>query len=252
MKKIFDKHFKVIANNGGNPQMYPVKESFQWALENSVDMLSLYLYVTKDGIIIAAPMEKLQEYSNLEGEVSDYTYDEIMKSVLNNDKMESPLDSFLTIDEILRDYKVLPINIQLIKFTIKDTKKICEIMKQHDITDNIIVCAVESKVIKLLRRLLPDVATACSLGEIMVIFALFRSGLLGLKKTYKADCLQIPEKIGTSYIANSGLVRMVQKRGLKVYVWGVNSEKVFKRVKNTTADGFFTNDYFMIKNLLKE
>ncbi len=76
---------------------------------------------------------------------------------------------------------------------------------------------------KLLDRTFPGAPRAASLGEAILFYFLFRSGLLGLRSTFPYDLLVVPEILGFSRFATGVMVSEASKRDISMIVTNLSS-----------------------------
>jgi len=154
-------------------------------------------------------------------------------------------NEFIPLNKIFDSFPDKKFNITIIEKNIELVKKYISIVQSSKAEDRIITSSIYGANIKLVRKLIPDSATAFTLWGILGIYALFKSGLLNFIKNFKADVFQAPENIGVSYIANSALIELLHKKGIKVHVWNIKDKAQLKRVYESGADGFMVNDIEM-------
>ena len=156
-------------------------------------------------------------------------------------------DEFIALKKIFDSFPDERFNITITDKNTELVKKYVSVVQSSKAEERVITSSINGRNIKFVRKLLPESATAFTLWGILGVYALFKTGLLNLVKSFKADVFQAPEKIGLSYISNSVLIEQLHKKGIKVHVWNINDEAQLKRVYESGADGFMVNDIKMAK-----
>ncbi|MCL1832912.1 MAG: hypothetical protein FWG49_00260 [Leptospirales bacterium] len=159
-------------------------------------------------------------------------------------------DEFIPLNKIFDSFPDKRFNITITDKNIELVTQYISVVKSSKAEERIITSSINGGNIKLVRKMIPESATAFSLWEILGIYALFKTGLLNVTKNFKADAFQAPEKIGLSYIANSAIIEQLHKKDIKVHVWNINDEAQLKRVYESGADGFMVNDIEMAREFL--
>ena len=260
--EFFCESTKVMAHRGA-PLEFPenTMPSFQRAMELGVDVIETDVHLTSDNQVVVIHDGYLDRVSNGKGKVSDYTLAELQEfdagyHFTMDNGATYPFRgkglSFLSLDQLLHAFPEQRFNIDLKDNSTRLVDGYLQVIQKHDAAKRVCTASRYGKNLKRVRWKNPQMATAFSLWEIIGYYFLFRSGLLLLKKKFKGDALQIPEYIGTSHIANGGLVRSAHERGLKVHVWTVNETKYIKRLLDIDVDGIFTDDPLMLKQICRE
>jgi len=152
---------------------------------------------------------------------------------------------YITLEELLNYFPDKKFNITLLHKGRELADEYASVIGRCKAEHRILTVSVYGSVIKDLRRKLPHSATAFSLPGLLGVYALFKSGFMFAAASFSADVLQTAETIGASYIANAGLVRELQDRGVKVYVWGVKNIKDLQRLHDAGVDGYIVDDVQM-------
>ena len=174
----------------------------------------------------------------------------IQLSADNEVVVPSAENEFIPLKKIFESFPDKRFNITIIDKNIELVKRYVAVVQSSKAEDRIITSSINGNNIKLVRKLMPESATAFTLLGILGVYALFKTGLLNLKKNFKADVFQVPEKIGLSYIANSVIIEQLHKKDIKVHVWNINDKAQLKRVYESGADGFMVNNIKMVKDFL--
>jgi len=253
----------MVMAHRGVPHDYPenTMPSFEKAVELDVDVIETDVHLTSDNRVVVIHDEYLERVSNGKGKVAEYTLAELQEFdagyhfTMDNGEtypFRGKGLSFLSLDQLLGAFPEQRFNIDLKNNSTGLVDGYLEIIQKHNADARVCTASRYGSNLKRVRKKRPGMATSFSLWEIVGYYFLFRSGLLLLKKKFQGDVLQVPEYIGTSHIANGGLVRSAHDRGLVVHVWTVNDEKHIKRLLDIDVDGIFTDDPLTLQRICRE
>lgn len=258
MKSFFSPEPVIFANQGGN-NSFPKNSipCFEKSFELGAHAICIHVQLSKDGVLMVIP-DNRSENPNFTGKVSDYTALELRELDPGLDYSDENGDfpfkgkglHYPALEELLLYFPDKKFNIALIHKDKKTAHVYSEVIKKCNAESRIFTVAVYGAVIKEVRKNLPDSPTAFTLPGLLGIYALFRSGFLFAFSSFEADVLQTSEKIGGSYIANRGLVRQLQEKGIRVYVWDVKTEIDLQRLYDAGVNGYVTDNVEMVKNFL--
>ena len=258
MNNFFSPEPIIFSNQGGN-NSFPKNTipCFEESFALGADAVCVHVQLSKDGVLMVIP-DKKSENSDFNGKVNDYTASELKELdpglTYSNENGGFPFKGkglhYITLEELLLYFPDKKFNITLIHKDKKIAHEYSEVIKKCNAEARIFTVAVYGAVIKEVRKKLPDSPTAFTLAGLLGVYALFRSGFLFAATTFKADVLQTSEKIGGSYIANRGLVRQLQGKGIRVYVWDVKTEIELQRLYDAGVDGYVTDNVELVKNFL--
>jgi len=159
-------------------------------------------------------------------------------------------NEFIALSKIFDSFPDKRFNITITDKSIELVKRYAAVVRSSKAEERIITSSINGNSIKLVRKLMPESSTAFTLLGILGVYALFKTGLLNLKKNFKADVFQVPEKIGLSYVSNSVIIEQLHRKGIKVHVWNIKDKAQLKRVYESGADGFMVNNIKLVKDFL--
>lgn len=250
----------VIFANQGGVNSFPKNTipCFEESFILGADAVCIQVQLSKDGVLMVIP-ENEAKNSDFTGKVNDYTLSELKELdpglTYSNENGDLPFKGkglhYLTLEELLLYFPDERFNITLVNKDEKMVHEYSEVIKRCNAESRILTVAVYGAVIKEVRKNLPGSPTSFTLPGLLGVYALFRSGFLFAASSFKADVLQTSEKIGGSYIANGGLIRQLQGKGIKVYVWDVKTEIDLKRLYDAGVDAYITDHVEMVKNFLE-
>lgn len=251
MKSFFDPLPVIFSFNGGVKYLpQNTIQAFRAGFDAGADAATLSVQLSSDSEVMVIHETKLDLISNLTGKVSSYSALELKNAdagyYFSEDGKSYPCRgkgfTFVTLQELLKEFSDKKFNIILLNNEKKLVKRYAEIITGLNAENRIMTASLYGSNIKLARRLMPGSATAFSMMGIIGVYALFKSGLIYFSGGFTADALQTTEAIGVSYIANSGLIRALHKRGIWIQVWDVKDEVQLKRLMEAGVDSFMTED----------
>lgn len=259
MKDFFSADPVIFADQGGS-NSFPKNTipCFEEAFAKGADGISITVQLSGDGVVMVIPDGKGETLWGGSGSVGDYTSAEIQYFDAGfgycDKNGDYPLRGkgfkFVSLEEALTCFPEKKFNITLLHKSEELAEEYAAVIERCGAGSRILTVSVYGAAVKSVRKKLPLSATAFSLPGLLGVYALFRSGLMFAAVSFKADVLQTAEKIGASYIANAGLVRQLQDRGVKVYVWGIKTTKEMERLYDAGIDGYITDDVEMVKSFL--
>lgn len=251
MKEFFHTPARTFAHRGA-PMEFPENTlpSFQRAAELGVDVIETDVHLTKDGKFVLVHDDRLDRVSDGTGMVSDRTMEELKKLDagyrFTKDGRTFPFRgkglAFLSLEELLEAFPKEKFNIDLKDDYPAQVGSYAAVLRKHGAENRVLTASQYGANLKEARRLLPGMATSFSLGEVIGVYFLFRTGFLFLKKNYPGDAFQVPEYLGPSHLANASLIRFLHRKGVTVQVWTVDGEDDMRRLLEAGVDGIFSND----------
>ncbi len=261
MKPYFDKIPVVYSLNGGVKYLpQNTLQSFKAGFEEGAEAASVSLQLSSDGEVMVISAGLLENVSDGSGSVKSHAAS-TLKSLdaayhFTMDGSTFPFRgagfNFITLAELLAAFPDQKFSTVLMQNDTDLVKRYAETVKKFNAGNRVITSSYYGNNIKLLRKLLPGTATAFSMPGIIGVYGLFKSGLLSFTGGFTADVLQTAEYIGVSYIANSGLVRMMHKKGIWVQVWDVRDAAQYRRLVDAGVDSFMTEDVPALKKYMAE
>ncbi len=232
-------------------------DSIGEAFRQGAHVVTLYFRLSSDLKLVSIP----------EANLSGYTGDDLMVSRLSADELRD-LDAaymlneesgfpyrgkgyrFFTLEELFEHFPGKKFNIVLMGENSAPATVFCDLLARNGNSGRILVSSNNSKIIKIVRKRLPDAATSFSINEVVGYYALFRTGILAFRKKFPGDAIITPEFIGTSHIGNQGLISSTAERGIRVYMKGVSSRKEAAALRLSGADGFITDDLSLLDDIV--
>jgi glycerophosphoryl diester phosphodiesterase len=259
MKSYFEQLPVIYSLNGGVKYLpNNTLKAFKAGFDEGADAAFVSVQLASDGEIMVISTDLLEKVSNGAGPVKTHTAASIKTLDAawhftidgSNYPFRGKGFSFVTLSELLSEFPDKKFSVALMHDDLEIVKKYAAVIKNMKAADRVITSSFYGKNIRLVRKLLPGSATAFSMTGIIGIYGLFKSGLIYFTGGFAADVLQTAEYIGVSYIANSGLVRAMHKKGIWVQVWDVKDAAQYSRLAQAGVDSFMTEDVPALKQYM--
>ena len=260
MKSFFTPEPAVFFNSAAS-KIYPgnTVQAIEWAFSVGADVVCLNIQFSKDKVIMAISEAMVDNLCESAGAVSKFTLNELKGFDagfrFTDDNGEFPFRGkglkFQTLEEVLQAFPDKRFNITIMDNDKELVNSYAAMVNKTNAVQRVLTSTMYGKNIRLVRKLLPESATAFTLAGIIGVYALFKSGLLYFFSSFSADALQTPEAIGASFIANGALIDQLHQMGVKVHVWYVQDQIQLKRVYDAGADGFMVGDVNMARGFLE-
>jgi glycerophosphoryl diester phosphodiesterase len=259
MKEFFSPEPAVFADHGGvNSFPKNTISCFEEAFSIGADGIFITVQMSKDNVVMVIPDGRGEKLWGGSGAVKDYTSAELKEFDAGFNYADNngnfPLRGkgykYATLEELLLYFPDKKFNITILNKGREFVDEYSAVIERCNAVHRVLTVSVYGSAIKAVRKKLPRSATAFSLSGLLGVYSLFKSGFMFAATSFTADVLQTAEKIGASYIANAGLVRQLQNRGVKVFVWGFKSLKDLQRLYDAGVDGYIADDVEMVKSFL--
>ena len=238
----------VIAHRGGNGQ-WPGETvyAYEQARRIKVDVIEMDVRRTADGELVLMHNSNLKETTGVDKRVSDATAREVTALAATHgwpnagdfppDKVRVP-----TLREILEQFSDLRMNIEIKErgFPDESVAKFCNLIKEHGLTEKVLIASLWHGVLSKVRRLLPQAATSASGVEMAEFRAL--NYLLHIKSNrVQTDALQISSRYGPVTFITRKYLERAHHAGLPVHGWTVNDPEEMSRLTGIGVDGIITD-----------
>ncbi|TFH43093.1 MAG: hypothetical protein E4G96_01960 [Chrysiogenales bacterium] len=256
MSKPFFQHDPLIFTVGGGEPGRPMDtlRNFKNAIDSGCDVIQSNISFTADGKLVLHSDAIYLNTRIKSGGIETRRRSELV-ALFNEEETEIPVDSggegalFPELDSALQDFPEQRYHFFLTGGNPRLAQAFLESIDAAGAADRILVSAGRS-IIRIIRSARPDIATAFTLGGVLVFYALFKTGLIGIRKKFPADALILPETIGVSYIANPGLIHEAKMRGIRTYILDVNGDAAARRFLESGADGLVTKNAPLIRSII--
>ena len=240
---------EVIAHRGGHG-LWPENTlyGFTQAIELGVDILEMDVRSTKDSILVICHDSSVDRTTNGKGQVRDFKLKELQTldagyTWTNDEGQTHPYrNKNITIPTLAEVFTTLPNTRMIIeiKQTEPDiTTAFGTLIRQHNMTNNVLVACFDSSTLRTFREQFPEIATSAGLTEGLAFYALSR---LGLSAAYcpNTQALQIPQRLGPFNTTHPAFLNAARNHNLKIHYWTVNNPQTMQTLINLDVDGIIT------------
>jgi len=256
MKKFFDPEPLIVTTGGGGPGLFHVTlRNIMNAITLGSDVIQANVDFTKDNKIVLFSNTVFSKKEITVKGIACFTLSELRTLFRPSDggKPDDDIEGlFPELHKTLKKIKDHRFNLHIAGKNPELIRQFCDIIVENNAGERILVSSMGGGTIKKVRENIHDIATSFPFLNTIGFYALHRSGLLYFRKSFDHDALIIPERIGASYLANPGLIKEAQSRGIRVYILDIIKEEQVARLHENGADGFVTNYASMIKRAMKQ
>ena len=253
----------VIAHQGGDG-LWPGDTLFAFgkAVEIGSDVLEMDAHITKDGRIVLMHDETVDDTTDGRGLIEDLTLEELKRLDAAYDWSMDDGVTFPfrgqgiqvpTLDELFQNFPQMRYVIEIKLTRNPIDKPLCELIRQHDMQDKVLVASFHDAVMKNFRATCPEVATSASRTEVRNYVLLGKAFLWGfIVPAYQT--IQPPydpeESLGIT-IMTARFVRESHAKNIRVEPWTVNDPELMKQYIEWGVDGIITDRPDLMLNILK-
>lgn len=240
----------VIAHRGGaglRPEN--TVEAFENAINIGVDMIELDVRRTADNKIVVIHDKTLDRTTNGSGVVCEMTASQVAELDAGYNWTNDGGETFPyrakglsvpNLTDVLATYPEFRFNIEIKDSDAAIAPLVCDLIREHEMEDRVLLASQHTSVIRQCRRILPEVLT--SAGEREVVFFYFtRLICLSAVRHDGYHALQVPMwRYGIRVVTRS-FVDAAHKCGLHVHVWTVNPRDKMRYLIEAGVDGIVTD-----------
>ncbi len=258
MKIFFNPDPVIITTGGGGPGLFQdTIENMKNAISLGSDVIRTNVSITKDNKIVLFSNAVFKDKRIAEKGIPSFTHNDLktlyrdsihgQAGTENQDDLEGIFPELEQTLSAIGDHRF---NLHFSEKIPELNKRCCEIIGDVKAEDRILVSSLNGFNLNYLRGVFPDIPTSFSFGETVMLYALYRTGLIFFRKHFNNDALVTHEMIGASFLANAGLIKDARSRGIRVYVLNVMKEDQVIRLYKAGVDGFVTNYVSLVKRAL--
>lgn len=242
--------FLVFAHRGGaNLAPENTLEAFRHAARLGADVLELDVRATSDGKLVVMHDAGLERTTEGNGKVGDITLAELKKldagfrfspDNLQNFPFRGKGVTIPTLEEVFDAFPDKRFNIEPKQSSPSIIKPLCQILRERNLTQRVIVGSFSQTVLDEFRPECPEVATSASPSEVSKFLAMYKTGL---SDNYRPamQALQLPANVGGLEIVTKEFVEAAHRKNLKVHVWTINETEQMRRLIEMGVDGIMTD-----------
>ena len=240
----------VIAHQGGDG-LWPgdTMFAFEQAVGLGVDVLEMDLHITRDGVLVLSHDETVDRTTNGIGEIEEMILDELKALDAGYDWSADGGGTFPyrgqgisipTLEEVFLAFPKYRMTIEIKKTERSMAQPFCELIRQHDMQDKIVVASFHDERMEEFRQVCPEVATSSARQE-TTVFVLLSKAFLGRFYSPRFYALQVPEESSDITVMTAQFVRAAHERNLKVEPWTIDDPEQMQRYIDWDVDGIITD-----------
>jgi glycerophosphoryl diester phosphodiesterase len=240
----------AIAHRGG-AGLWPENTlyAFERARAAGVDVIETDVRATSDGELVVFHDEGVGRTTDGSGRVGALTLAELKRldaayRFSPDGGRSFPLrGSGVNVPTLREVFEALPqmrFNIEPKQATPSVVAPLCSLIREHGMTDRVLVASFSGAVLAEFRRGCPEVATSAATGEVASFLALQEAGLAA-SYSPSMQALQVPEQAGGLRVLTRDFVGAAHGRNLRVHAWTVNAEDDMRRLVEVGVDGIITD-----------
>lgn len=230
----------TIWTHRGKPGAENALSGFQLAWENGINHFETDLQLTKDGVLVLSHDPDLLRLTGNSHQIIDLTLNQLQLYPI------AGTDPWCTFEELITHFPLGHISIDL-----KSDEAVypfIEMAKSYNF-ENWVVGSFSSDRVKAVREALPDIKTALTPQEVLLMMIGFTPK--GLTK--ELHFAMVPPKQYRLPIVTKRFVKKCKSMDIKVFVWTINTEIEYQKMKELEIDGVITDHHtiFLGSNHLK-
>ena len=240
----------VFAHRGGGG-LFPENtlEAFDYSAKMGVDFLELDVHSTADGKLVVMHDASVDRTTDGKGKVSNLTLDQLKKldagyAFSNDGGKTFPFRgkgiTIPTLHEIFNAFPHIKFNIEPKQAFPSITKPMCEMIREHKMTDKVIVGSFRQTAINEFRYFCPEVATSGTPAEVSEFLAMYKTGIAA-SYTPPMQALQVPVNAGFLNVVSKDFIEAAHRQNLQVHVWTINNPEEMRRLIEMNVDGIMTD-----------
>ena len=240
----------VIAHQGGDG-LWPSDTmfAFERAAEMGVDVLEMDMHSTADGVLVLMHDNTIDRTTNGTGRISELTLAEIKALDAGYDWSEDDGQTFPyrdlgitvpTLEEVFTAFPDYRMNIEIKQVEPSITEPFCQMIRDHQMENQVLVGSFNQEVVNEFRRVCPEVATTAGESEVITFFVLSK---LFLENIYspEATALQVPESRFGLTVLSQRFIDAAHKRNLQIHPWTIDDTEEMQRMLEMGVDGIITD-----------
>lgn len=249
---------EVIAHRGGAGE-WPAETKFAFteAVKIGVDVLEMDVHLTKDQHLVLMHDQTVDATTNGRGSIGQLTLAQLKKLDAGyrwtNDGKTFPFRkkriTIPTLKEIFETFPKMRMIIEMKSSSLSPVKALNALIREHGMTDRVLVASASDLFLEEFRKLSPGVATSMSAPE-LAHFLLTKTLPEADTPQRKPDALQLKERIPFIQLLNKTVVDRAHGLNLPVHAFTVNRTADMKRMIDAGVDGIITDYPSRLLNLV--
>ena len=249
---------EVIAHRGGAGE-WPAETKFAFteAVKIGVDVLEMDVHLTKDQHLVLMHDDTVDDTTNGRGAIRKFTLAQLKKLDAGYRWTDDGGRTFpyrnkgITIPALKEIFEAFPqrrMNIEMKWSGSSPVKALSDLIRQHGMTDRVLVASSSDQLLEEFRKRSPGVATSMSAPE-LAHFLLKQTLPKADSPLHQPDALQLRERVTLIQLVNKDLVDKAHRLKLPVHAYTVNKIADMKRMIELGVDGIITDYPSRLLNL---
>ena len=235
--------------------------AFKSAAELGVDCIETDVHLTKDGQCVIWHDDTMGKITGDNELILNKLYEEL--SALDAGYLFSRDNgrtfpfrgkgvTIATLDEVLKALPDMRFNVDLKDNNIELVNEFARVVRKNNAEKRVLGASFHNRIIKTLRKTIPEIATSFSETEMLKIVILDKIGMLRFHGNFSADAAQVPEYSNKIKIITKSFIQNLHKKGVMVHVWTVNEKSDMLRFYNMRVDAIMTDNPRLLIDTLNE
>ena len=241
---------EVIAHRGGAGQ-WPGEtlHAYERALKLGVDVIELDIHRTSDGELVLMHNSTVDETTDGTGPVRRFTLKELKRLDAGYRWSSDGGKSFpfrgkgitvATLKEVFEAFPRARMNIEIKQSEPSLIEPFCKLIRDHGLTEKVLVASFRDGVMKEFRRRCPEVATSASTPELLEYISK-NNPVTGGSYRPNSDALQVKDRVLALRVVTKRFIERAHGRNLQVHAWTVNDLDGMRRLVADGVDGIITD-----------
>ncbi len=254
-----------IAHRGGRrirPEHTIV--AYDKALEDGADVLELDVHETSDGVLVVMHDATVDRTTDCTGAIKEMTLEELRQCDAGYDFTSDGGQSYPyrgmglvvpTMEEVLDRYPDTPFVIEVKQQTPPIVDHFVGVLRQYEMTDQVIGSAFSDSVLAELRAAAPEIATNVGENETLVFWGKAYDPI-DPEYVPPAEFLQVPTTYNVGdrivEVLHPGFIPRAHELDMYVQVWTINDEQEMRDLIEMGVDGIMTDDPPLLTQVIEE
>ncbi|XP_071481609.1 lysophospholipase D GDPD1-like [Diadema antillarum] len=278
LKKKSSINAKLIAHRGGAAEGYEnTMTAFKWAREVGMEMLELDCQLTRDKQVVVSHDDDLRRVTGHEATIQETDYQVQLKPLTSMISQhyclclsicpDCPDRRIPLLREVFEEFQDFPINLDIKRNDDELIEKVLELIKEYKREKITVVGNFNSKIGVKVHKKAPDIPIIFGMTGMLKLVLLTYTGLLPFVPLMESY-LEVPTgtlindleflegrsvlkailRVYDFLVIRPCLFRHLQRRGIKIYLWVLNSEREWNRAIKLKVDGIMTDYPSKLKN----
>ncbi|HKQ52054.1 MAG TPA: glycerophosphodiester phosphodiesterase [Pyrinomonadaceae bacterium] len=233
---------EVIAHRGGGGE-WPQETTYAFdrAVKTGVDVLEMDVHKTSDNHLVLMHDPNVDKTTGHPGFIKKMTSDEVkaLDAAAKWPSLKGTGIQVPELEEVFGRYPKARMVIEIKQKTPPLIDELCELIRAHGKTEEVLVASFSDEVLKDFRGKCPEVATSASpfeAGALLLVNSF-------LKGDYRpdTDALQIPWQLSLTPHLNQKIIAKARELDLAVHAFTVNKPEEMETWINLRVDGIITD-----------